>query len=194
MATPVQAEQRGAHDRLAAWKLRVAEFARILAVSPCGSYLAAARNLAISATFRRNAKLHRPATRDRDGWLSPAELQPERKAAVATGPGRRASDKGFLPVCAFDTDPPPPSRVPSGCGGALIRHYGGNPSVCRSPPSLLGGSSDGRVAPSDRIIRSTAPGGYPARRGRVFRGFADVVQNRRPTEQARRRRCAISRR
>ena len=26
------------------------------------------------------------------------ELQPERKAAVATEPGRRASDKGFLPV------------------------------------------------------------------------------------------------
>ena len=43
-----------------------------------------------------NTQLHRLAARDRDGWLSPVELQPERKAAVATGPGRRASDKGFL--------------------------------------------------------------------------------------------------
>ena len=43
-------------------------------------------------------------------------------------------------------------------------------------------------APSDRIIRSSEQ----ARRGRVFRGFADVVQNRRPTEQARRRRCPTS--
>ena len=37
-------------------------------------------------------------TRDRDGWLSPVELQPEQKDTVATEPNRRASDKGFLPV------------------------------------------------------------------------------------------------
>jgi hypothetical protein len=47
----------------ASLKLRVAEFARILAVSQCGSYPASARNLAISATFRRNAQLQRQAPR-----------------------------------------------------------------------------------------------------------------------------------
>ncbi|MCY2993460.1 MAG: hypothetical protein NTY19_37115 [Planctomycetota bacterium] len=39
--------------------LRVAEFARILAVSPCGSYSASARNLAISPTSRQNSQLQR---------------------------------------------------------------------------------------------------------------------------------------
>ncbi len=43
-------------------------------------------------------------------------------------------------------------------------------------------------APSDRIIRSTEQ----AQRGRDFSGILDLVQNRRPTEQARRRRCATS--
>jgi hypothetical protein len=46
---------------------------------------------------RQNARV-RPAAEGRDGWLSPVELQAKRKAAVAAGPGRRASDKGFLPV------------------------------------------------------------------------------------------------
>ena len=46
----------------------------------------------------RRGDRHRLGARGRDGWLSPVELQPDRKAAVATRPGRRASDKGFLPV------------------------------------------------------------------------------------------------
>ena len=42
------------------------------------------------------------------GWLSPVELPPERKAAVATGPGQRAADQG---VSAGE-----PERMPASVG------------------------------------------------------------------------------
>jgi len=51
-------------------------------------------------------------------------------------------------------DPPPPSSL----GGALIVHYrerAKQASVCRSPPSSLGGSSDWSAGPT--VTESFAP-------------------------------------
>ena len=74
----------------------------LLRLSPCGSRRSSVpasiepngRQPATPIEAERRSDRHRPGARGRDGWLSPVELQPERKAAVATEPGRRASDKG----------------------------------------------------------------------------------------------------
>jgi len=77
-----------------------------------------------------------------------------------------------------------PAELARWCGDFALRAH---LDVFRSPPSLLGGSNDWSLArESDRIMRSTEQ----ARRGRRFSDFLNLVQNRRPTEQARRRRCA----